>query len=644
MATKKTLIIRDSIATEWLMNILGYLSVSRTDGMPEDVEEARNEMSAAVARWTMDMMKDLPVENLAKRIKIANESGKDFVEITWDAFGRITYNFPCLLVMNEYANTVQLFAEPFDYKIDAPKNIHERFDIVKDEKLRGKLLPMLNEFASNAKMSVYGTINTRKLGSNTVPDPYYYNYRKQDGMMPKFMTSAYISDVLAGSQKNNLISLISLKKKLNSFKEKIDNINSCFDRLEEFKANLFSIVYDPNSVKTYIEWCVKMTKAKIESMLQFMDDNADKIDKDGNIPYGVCNDLFYQDRCAIRSLYKLNSRTTKNIMTALQNTDDHDTNDLRYLIVAPYCTNSYSMSYYNAANKEQLNTMPKSIKDKLLFQGIEAILRQLGYKYPELVNSKDGATPICVYGEEYNKLVNTYAKLLTQFMLSDNDKSFCSRNYYVPNTEDKSDFIGTLKLILPDENICKIVYEMCTDMDSNAKNTLPGFFAYNDDFFGTFAKQPAAMTVNAEDAIVCNNEYDTDEHIINDFGWNAYMANVFEKLILKYLKTNTFDEKMYETAMRDYVDTVIENPNNSNARVNNITSMTIPGTDSYASDVSKMSDGTDKMIHVCELIQNALLKSDNSDFIEWCISHKFVDKKTATARIAELDAQPTDTD
>jgi hypothetical protein len=192
--------------------------------------------------------------------------------------------------MNEYANTVQLFAEPFDYKIDAPKNIHERFDIVKDEKLRGKLLPMLNEFASNAKMSVYGTINTRKLGSNTVPDPYYYNYRKQDGMMPKFMTSAYISDVLAGSQKNNLISLISLKKKLNSFKEKIDNINSCFDRLEEFKANLFSIVYDPNSVKTYIEWCVKMTKAKIESMLQFMDDNADKIDKDGNIPYGVCND------------------------------------------------------------------------------------------------------------------------------------------------------------------------------------------------------------------------------------------------------------------------------------------------------------------------------------------------------------------
>jgi hypothetical protein len=85
-------------------------------------------------------------------------------------------------------------------------------------------------------------------------------------------------------------------------------------------------------------------------------------------------------------------------MTALQNTDDHDTNDLRYLIVAPYCTNSYSMSYYNAANKEQLNTMPKSIKDKLLFQGIEAILRQLGYKYPELVNSKDGATPICVYG------------------------------------------------------------------------------------------------------------------------------------------------------------------------------------------------------------------------------------------------------
>ena len=644
MATQKTLILRDSIATRWLMNILGYLSVSKTDGMPEDVENARNEMSAAVARWTMDMMKDLPIENLARHLKIANESGRDFVEITWDAFGRITYNFPYLLVMNKYAGSIQLFAEPFDYKIDAPKNIHERFDIVKDEKLREKLLPMLNEFASNAKMSVYGTINMRKLGSNIVPDPYHYNYRKQDGMMSKFMASAYISDVLSGNQKNNLISIISLKKKLNSFKEKIDNIDSCFDRLEEFKANLFSIMYDPNSMKTYIEWCVKMTKAKIEYMLQFMNDNTDKIDKDGNIPYEVCNDLFYQDRCAIRSLYKLNSRTMKNIITALQNSDDHDTNDLRYLIVSPCCINGYSTSYYNAANKELLNQMPKSIKDKPVFQGIDAILRQLGCKYPEFVNSKDGATPICVYGEEYDKLVNTYAKLLTQFMLSDNDKSFYSRSYYVPNTEDKSDFIGTLKLILPDENICKIVYEMCTDMDSDAKNTLPGFFAYSDDFFGTFAKQSAAMTINAEDAIVCNNEYDTDEHIINDFGWNAYMANVFEKLILKYLKTNTFDEKMYETAMRDYVDTVIENPNNNNVRVNNITSMTIPGTDNYASNVSKMSDGTDKMYRGCDLIQNALLQSDNPDFLEWCVSRKLIDKKTATAKITELDAQSAEAD
>ena len=623
MADKITT-LKDSLTYEWLYKCIVYLESTSNSGFPEKMEKTRNEMIAALREWTENIMSNIKIENYSRKLKIV-DTGANNVLITWSKYGLLNYSLtgnntstnigPYYIGLS---NGFKIEATPFDQNINTPSDISERYDILKQERLKANI------------NTIYEYLNTH-------------------------ITKAYVQDTLLGNRSMKLKKPDTLRKKIKALRELLDNMDCCFNRVEDAKKYVFNKLYDPAAMEPYIKDCISLSDAFYNMIHKNYADIASKIENnEKHVMYNVKN-----------LVDKLVKNTKDNgIPTNTLEMIDYALPDSNYyyrsvLIPGLQCdVNSYYSDleeYYSTEEKvlfKKYLDKNKSVNKDALPEVIKTnVLKELAQAYPEILNKQTEryrdtySSPMQNAIDEYDKLNNEYEKFINQFIVSvTGEWNSQKRNYEYER-----------KFILPDEELTQIIFELCTDLDDKKKESLNGFYAYKNDFKNTFDQRPSVLKISDKLALNCDKIYnanETEQNTLNIFNrydhysYNNYGSTPLDlfwqrtipKLMKDYVKKGKLNTSLYKKLITEFIDEKFPKEIDDPKTLNYNSVYLVPKDNKYYDIAKKMLYRLiDKMNDSIDFISKGILTSNDIHFLNWCMREKLIDKNLAEQRIKELE-------
>lgn len=654
---QKTEIVRDSITVDWLTNVIGYLAVSKTDGMPKEFEAKREEMANALATWISVQLASVPIVNLCRSLNFAYDNGKTYVNITWNAFGVMNLSVSAQTFGNRWISNLELQGPAFDYEIERPKNMSERFDAVKSECLVKTLEAKIS--------SICGEIENQ-LGDKS--DCFKRSYYARTPL--RSATLAYVQTVLTGNTDMKFNNLTTLKKKFINFKSKLAATDSCFARLDEFKQDLMNIMYNPVSMETYIKHCVEETAFTLERFDAYI-----------NSPDYDVNSLNWDTRRYLDSMKNAGVHNINDMARLIRSiiSGNHDKEtEFETLFIRPHgdMRNFYGGLKISEAFADDVQKLfysngkvvPPTPNEfcsdsfALLFEKYPEIFRMKKTidKYSRYYNSTrwnvEISQPMGERFSEYESIAQLYHKVMSQFMTATPNTPNVVHKRYRYNygrqiEEDENEvevkIAGSLNMILPSDRLINIMRDICTDTvmpdqtDENDQKDIAYYAFVNNASMAYHELQPA-LTVNTTEIDISLSEkieLIATNTTSNGFFGEAAMRHILNNVILrtyvlKYIESGSIDKDEYRKCIESCIEKLL------GAYDDKITDgLVVCGTDAYNDSLAELNERVNRAISNIETVQKTLLSSDMPDFIEWCASQGFVDKKAAKDRVTQLDAE-----
>lgn len=610
--TKKDSIIgiKDSLLYEWMSATLEFI-YSINKGCPESFDKVANNVEKNLIEWIENTMKDLPVENHMKRLRILNTFASSYV-IYWHMNGAICVYSTC--------------------KTDIPDPTMSR----RENLFKG------HEFTvdTSAEQEVDEDVIHEMLKKSVdiaLSDQYEYGYSTMTAL-----NRAYLRYKMTGSDKTRLKQPEPLKSRIRSFIKTVDSLQSYDDKVDSVRKTAFELLFQPDIIADYVTDAYQMTKYVA----------ADDLCCDRHVESVTEEET---DEVFVKKFMNKNSRVHSCAFLPGYNNLNYSYADFETPFGIPEELNKTMLKKYDVDRDNATGTSP-------LPSGLEQTLVSL---FPDLFTVKitkedyweshELLTPVMQLYNAFAKITNSTEDFKDQIQegiqydggyRDENREPFVRK--IISSNNERGVWVHLIRV--PGNDFFTAFRNTCMSTDN----------AY--DIRETMDKQyrhlsPLIKCVRANEDINFHYEQiatSEDEHssrpdgegiyrLPYDRNLNAYTDNIFScfwkrtipLLICKYHETRSFDEDYLKELVEAFIEELFPTKESSITKRSLIRPFDC---ERVHNELNAMKAAAEKMSAFIDHLTDTLLKSDDIQYLTWLKSQKQINSDKADARIAEIKA------
>lgn len=619
MATKtkkdSIIAIEDSLLYEWMSATLTFIyNISK--GCPESFDKVGNNVEKNLIEWIENTMKNLPVENHMKRLRILNTLASSYV-IYWHMNGAIcVYNTRKTDIPDPTMNRRENLFKGHEFEVDTSAEQEVDEDAIHEILKKSVDIALSNQ--------------------------YEYDYSTMTAL-----NRAYLRYRMTGSDKTRLKQPEPLKSRIRSFIKTVDSLQSYDDKIEPVRKTAFELLFQPDIVADYVADAYQMTKYVA----------ADDL----------CHDRYVEsvteeetDEVFVEKFMDRNSRVHSCAFLPGYNNLDYSYSNFETPFGIPEELKETMLKKYDICCDNTTGTSP-------LPSGLEQTLISL---FPDLFTVKTEKED---YWESHEmltpvmQLYNAFAKITNS---TEDFKDQIQENiqyYYSDCDEDRYDegrepFIEKMisfddehrawvhLIRVPGNDFFTAFRNKCmsTDdawdirdaMDKQYRHLSPLIKCIRANEDMNFYHEPIATS---EDGHSNRPDGEGIYRLPYDRNLNAYTDNIFScfwkrtipLLICRYHETRSFDEDYLKELVNTFIEELFPTKESSITKKSIIRPFNC---ERVHNELNAMKAAAEKMSIFIDHLTDTLLKSDDIQYLTWLKSQKQINPDKADARIAEIKA------
>ena len=608
--TKKDSIIgiEDSLLYEWMSATLEFIySINR--GCPESFDKVVNNVEKNLIEWIENTMKDLPVENHMKRLRILNTLTSSYV-IYWHMNGAIcVYN---------------------TRKTDIPDPTMSR----RENLFKGHEFTVDTSAEQEVDEDVIHEI-LKKSVDIALSDKYEYGYSTMTAL-----NKAYLRYRMTGSDKTRLKQPEPLKRRIRSFIKTIDSLQSYNNKVDPVRKTAFELLFQPDIIADYVADAYQMIK------------------------YVVANDLCHDrhvesvteeetDEVFVEKLMDRNSRVHSCTFLPGYNNLDYSYGESETPFGIPEELNETMLKKYNICHDNATGTSP-------LPSGLEQTLISL---FPDLFTVKttkdtyweshEMLTPVMQLYDAFAKINNSTEDFKDQIQENiqydcsyHNDEPFVGKIISSPDDH----YVWAHIIRVPGNDFFTAFRNECmsTDnafdireaMDKQYRHLSPLIKCVraNEDvnfYYDQIATSADGHSSRPDGEGIYRLPYDRNLNAYTDNIFSCFWKRTIPLLICRYHETRSFDETYLKELVEAFIEELFPTKESSITKRSLIRPFDC---ERVHNELNAMKAAAEKMSAFIDHLTDTLLKSDDIQYLTWLKSQKQINPDKADARIAEIKA------
>ena len=670
-----TMILNEPYTVTWIRNILTYLNSSNDDAVPESIENAINTMRQELTEWVVTFFDQMNVPVVHNERNVIFKDSTDF-KITWAGIGYIAFTN---LYSGGYESTILTIDAPvFDTTSAEVNELEERARIIRLENLTENLNDMIRQYMGEL-MRIFGRYSFVEMSNSSQ-------------LKDRFLIGAYLKQRLLNTPaENKLKKIVTLRDSAVKLKNTLQELPTQYTRANEMRAVLKDMILKKTLEE--IPLYADMTRYVVQTVEDIL---VNAHNNDYNLPE------WSQTEGEIAKIM-LGARNDQHRwlddhnVVIKKHTEDI-LRDYKDLIITTSCPDfDRIVGNPNSENNEHKKAFSDHFGipcDKATYGSkitnheqeewwkqytydVRTIADDLANMFPEFLKLRHDnrytptyynysvsrqiytmVTPLAQIRESTESLYNQYQILISELFLP--DTSGRSKPWQAGIEQQTYLDKHQLTLHLPTEEFIQAIDEMCA---KPAKDDYRYIGDLADKFDELQSQLPVALTMTDGQLMFKRGHHlgpKTD--IGRAYSYGAFLnASTFgnaiyemqKPLVHKYLRTKKIDTAAVEKAVDTLIERTIPSTQEEFERKLQFDALQTPAgepgefitpdTPMYKNQANYELEMLTKLIDNLNAFEEALLKSDNIDFIEWCTQERFIDKKAGKARIAELEAEESDT-
>lgn len=609
--TKKDSIIgiEDSLLYEWMSATLEFIySINR--GCPESFDKVVNNVEKNLIEWIENTMKDLPVENHMKRLRILNTLTSSYV-IYWHMNGAIcVYN---------------------TRKTDIPDPTMSR----RENLFKGHEFTVDTSAEQEVDEDVIHEI-LKKSVDIALSDKYEYGYSTMTAL-----NKAYLRYRMTGSDKIRLKQPEPLKSRIRSFIKTVDSLQSYDDKVDSVRKTVFELLFQPDIIADYVADAYQMTKYVAADDLCY-DRHVESVTEEET------------DEVFVEQFMDRNSRVHSCAFLPGYNNLNYSYSEYETPFGIPEELNKTMLKKYDICRDNATGTSP-------LPSGLEQTLISL---FPDLFTVKtekddywehhEMLTPVMQLYNAFAKINNSTEDFRDQIQESiqydygyrdENREPFVRK---IMSSDDERAWVHLIRIPGNDfftafRNECMSTdnaYDIREAMDKQYRHLSPLIKCVraNEDmnfYHEQIATSEDGHSCRPDGEGICRLPYDRNLNAYTDNIFSCFWKRTIPLLICRYHETRSFDE----TYLKELVDAFIEELFPTKESSITKRSLIRPfDCERVHNELNAMKAAAEKMSAFIDHLTDTLLKSDDIQYLTWLKSQKQINPDKADARIAEIKA------
>lgn len=601
MAVKKYA-ISNNTTYSWIVNILAYMYLTGENGLPKSIEDETEKLQDVMINEIMNMMKDIPEDNKRQKVIDIISYGSNKITICWYCNGLITISGR---VPNIYQNwsEFRFIGTPFGTRKDPELLKQERINRIAKEKFEKRVINAVDTLESIHDNHV-----------NKYASSYISSTRQ-------YMPALYISEKLLGKKASVGNSINALYTKLEKLKKNASTLDDCYMRIGDFFKDINKIFPSHEEVKEYFDLLIDHGNHVIEMIFDHMADGNNS----GTVSYTL-HKLWEELKAPNKG------RTIRDAIDCMIPIDQW----------LPIIGQKHEYIGSNNVHMDFLEKHDLKISEKIkdvmsLYPEIFDVYHEQKRYWADRYYVK---VPLIVLEESTNSSIDIFNRIIKKYYDFDCAKTrkedgptYWSYNYDL-----------TYKLRIPTKASMKYIEDFCYgknevgcedffDDNSNiaTEKTICG---YTDENTEENVIMEGWYGPVIDGIVVDNKNYTYDEFFILTA---RYLEIVLKELLIDYIRTGKINFKKYDKTIDGYVNYITTDTKRIN-RQSEI-GILVPNTQYYNAIKEYNIKKIDKMLSELDTLRDGVMKSDLTDFIQWCADRSIVTKEMAKNRLKELEQQ-----